>query len=261
MYLQNKYSRWYYNIINSARARVLVSNTYYEKHHIIPKSLGGTANSENLVKLTAKEHFICHLLLPKITTGNNKHKMIHAFWFMSNPKKLGLRYKPSSKIYELAKLEKSKLLKSIRGKDHPNFGKKHPERTSDIFTDQWRASISESKKGKVAWNKGIPRTQEVKNAVSMANIGKVPWNKGVAHNSSTIQKIKDANTGKRWVHNDTGNILSVSESQLAGLLSEGWRLGQGARKIISYITCQYCEKQITASSHTRWHGDNCKRKS
>ena len=36
---------------------------YYEVHHIIPVSLGGTDDEGNLVKLTAKEHFMCHFLL------------------------------------------------------------------------------------------------------------------------------------------------------------------------------------------------------
>ena len=40
MYLQNKYTQWYYNIVNNAQAR-LSNTTYIEKHHIVPKSLGG----------------------------------------------------------------------------------------------------------------------------------------------------------------------------------------------------------------------------
>jgi hypothetical protein len=36
---------------------------YYEKHHILPRCLGGPDNTDNLVLLTAKEHYICHKLL------------------------------------------------------------------------------------------------------------------------------------------------------------------------------------------------------
>ncbi len=36
---------------------------YYERHHILPKCLGGENDKENLVLLTGKEHFICHKLL------------------------------------------------------------------------------------------------------------------------------------------------------------------------------------------------------
>ena len=60
MYLQNKYTHWYYNIIQQAKNRILKSP--YERHHIIPRSLGGNNLKENIVKLTAQEHFVCHLL-------------------------------------------------------------------------------------------------------------------------------------------------------------------------------------------------------
>ena len=56
-----KYNNHYDRLIDRARNRVL--GTYKENHHIIPKCMGGTNDSWNLVKLTAKEHFICHLLL------------------------------------------------------------------------------------------------------------------------------------------------------------------------------------------------------
>ena len=74
MYLTNKYTVWYYNIIARANQRVNQEG-YFEKHHIIPRSLGGSNEVSNLVKLTAKEHFICHMLLPKMTSeSKNKRR-------------------------------------------------------------------------------------------------------------------------------------------------------------------------------------------
>lgn len=72
----NKYHRWYYTIINRR-----IGNTpagYFEKHHILPKSLGGSNARNNLVSLTAREHYICHLLLVRMTSGVFKSKMIRA---------------------------------------------------------------------------------------------------------------------------------------------------------------------------------------
>jgi hypothetical protein len=39
---------------------------YFERHHILPKSMGGDNSKHNLVLLTAREHFLSHWLLWKI---------------------------------------------------------------------------------------------------------------------------------------------------------------------------------------------------
>jgi hypothetical protein len=79
MFIQNKYYNWYYNIIQKAiqqkRSR---KQGYFERHHIIPKSLGGNDENQNLVLLTAREHFICHLLLTRMLEGKSKDLMIFA---------------------------------------------------------------------------------------------------------------------------------------------------------------------------------------
>ena len=95
MFLLNKYTKCYYNIIAQAQSRVKVDNTYYEKHHIIPKSLGGTNVKSNLVHLTAKEHYICHRLLTKMVIGVAKYKMIEAVAIFSHNKNRTLSYTSS----------------------------------------------------------------------------------------------------------------------------------------------------------------------
>lgn len=100
MYLQNKYTICYNSIIARARDRILEG--YKEKHHIIPKSLGGTDQKDNLVALTGREHYICHLLLTKMVEGPAKHKMNKAAWMMmrSSDKTTGRDYKVNSRLYE-----------------------------------------------------------------------------------------------------------------------------------------------------------------
>ena len=83
MYLSNKYTEWYNRIILRAQTRNLPETIYVERHHIIPKSMGGSDDPCNLVKLTPREHFVCHRLLPKMTTGQNKYKMVYALFSMS----------------------------------------------------------------------------------------------------------------------------------------------------------------------------------
>lgn len=79
-FLVNKYSKWYYSIIYNARQRGYGEET----HHIIPRSLGGDNQPQNLVRLTLKEHFICHWLLCHMQPNRLSYeKMCRAFLAMS----------------------------------------------------------------------------------------------------------------------------------------------------------------------------------
>lgn len=74
MYLQNKYTKIYNSIIDRAKSRTLPQDNYVEEHHVVPKSIGGNDSKDNLVKLTAREHRLCHLLLPKMTVSKEHTK-------------------------------------------------------------------------------------------------------------------------------------------------------------------------------------------
>ena len=89
MFKENKYSQIYYSIVERAKSREKIG--YTETHHILPRSMGGSNEQSNLVELTAREHYICHLLLPKITDGENRYKMIYAYTIMSGRKIYGSR--------------------------------------------------------------------------------------------------------------------------------------------------------------------------
>jgi hypothetical protein len=56
---------------------------YCERHHILPRSMGGSDDQANIVKLTYREHFLAHWLLTKFTTGQDRRKMLHALYRMS----------------------------------------------------------------------------------------------------------------------------------------------------------------------------------
>lgn len=77
MFLDNKYTACYYRIICQAQQRIN-TNAYTERHHVIPKSLGGDNSTSNLVILTAREHFVCHKLLTKMTEGIDRRRMQYA---------------------------------------------------------------------------------------------------------------------------------------------------------------------------------------
>lgn len=64
------YLHHYQQLIRRARGRTIGSNIYRERHHVIPKCMGGNDAPDNLVELTAEEHYIAHQLLHKIYPDN-----------------------------------------------------------------------------------------------------------------------------------------------------------------------------------------------
>lgn len=76
------YQKIYNSLID--RARNCACHGYSEKHHIIPKCLGGTNHIDNIVELRPEEHYTAHLLLAKIYP--NDKRMIFAAHRMTNGK-------------------------------------------------------------------------------------------------------------------------------------------------------------------------------
>jgi hypothetical protein len=163
MYLPNKYTTWYNNIIQRAQSRVLSADIYTEKHHIIPQSLGGTNDRSNLVVLTAKEHFICHLLLVKMTTGLARRSMAYASWKMTHIDGRP-RHTPSARIYNLMKKQLSESYKGIPKKYKHWLGKKH--------TIESKEKQSVSKKREKNPNFGVKQLPEWNQKKSEAQKGK-----------------------------------------------------------------------------------------
>jgi hypothetical protein len=111
LFVENKYYNWYVNIILNARKRNVEDNVYYEKHHIIPKCspFCGSNDVNNIVSLTYREHFLCHMLLTKfVIDPTGKRKMSFALWRMAHHRK---HLKISSKMYETSKIIYMNIMK------------------------------------------------------------------------------------------------------------------------------------------------------
>lgn len=91
-----KYHLWYDRIISQSLMKS--RSVYTETHHIVPRSFfkqsnstgwldGNPDDSHNLVELTPREHYVCHKLLVRMTTGVAQRKMISALWRMANSRK------------------------------------------------------------------------------------------------------------------------------------------------------------------------------
>ena len=98
--------------------------------------MGGKNNKDNLVKLTPREHFICHLLLPKMLIGLSKRKMTFALTNFTNRAKHGSTqiYKMSSRTYQTIKINAAKHMSEIQTGRTSNFkGKSHTDQSKKII--------------------------------------------------------------------------------------------------------------------------------
>ena len=129
------YKNIYYKIIEKAKKEDKNGHRqlgYYEKHHILPKSLGGSNDENNLVKLTAREHFICHWLLVKMYDKgtNERYKMLCALWRMNNKGSISHKeHYINSRAYEKLRIEFAERVSEItsiaqKGKLNSQFGTK-----------------------------------------------------------------------------------------------------------------------------------------
>lgn len=127
------FQRIYNKICNRGKERTL--ETYTEKHHIIPKCMGGENIKFNISNLTPKEHFLCHQLLCEIYPQNLK--LLYSLWLMSIGKRKNKKfnYKISSRAYERLRL---KFIKKNKGRKRKPYGPRNIT---------WGDSISKSLKG------------------------------------------------------------------------------------------------------------------
>lgn len=110
------YNRIYRELIDNAITREPLIG-YVETHHIIPKCVGGTDDKCNLVDLTAREHFIAHLLLTKLYDDAN---IVYAYNMMYIKSDNQERYLPISLWYE----HRRKLFSENHHMKNPEIAKK-----------------------------------------------------------------------------------------------------------------------------------------
>ena len=107
---------------------------YKERHHIIPKCMGGTNDKENLIDLYAREHFIAHRLLALENPHN--YKLLYAYVSMAYLQcDLHKRYELSPEEYEEVKIALSEAHKILMAENNPFKGKHHTEETRQRISE------------------------------------------------------------------------------------------------------------------------------
>jgi hypothetical protein len=178
------YEKIYQQLIDRAITRTL--NGYKERHHIVPKCMGGDNSKLNLVNLTAREHFIAHKLLCKLYPTNKGIQL--ALWAMVvyKSKKNQRTYKISSREYQSIRETASSVMREIK------TGGKTPH------SEETKLKIKIALTGKKKTSDHTKKVWETRNR----NGNNIPWNKGLTGvqivTDATREKMRLAHLGKKY---------------------------------------------------------------
>jgi len=218
------YQAHYTNLIEKAKKQVLPEETYVERHHILPVSIGGSNDPNNIVKLTARQHYFAHKLLVKIyeqkcsVPGTDKtpyYKMLRAFtamiWFWGNSTKNMRKPNICSKMYEQWKLD----LLVYNKQCHEKWWNSLSDEEKNKYSKKTSNSLKKHFEIYGSWWKGKTHSEETKKKIGKAN---------------SIQQLGKRNSqyGKHWWMNpETRESRSIKEGDP---VPEGWIRGRCCKK-------------------------------
>lgn len=166
------YKEFIGNILDS-RGRFACGDEYHERHHVVPRCMGGSDDEDNLIDLYAREHFIAHMMLAKENPDNRQ--LILAWHLMTNVKtKHQQRYCVTPDEYEEVRLA---YIQTIIGDNNPSK------------SDEVRRKKSEAIKGERNHNYGKPRSETTRKKISEAHQGKIL-------STETRKRISESKSGE-----------------------------------------------------------------
>jgi hypothetical protein len=204
----------YNKFIESCKGQDIVQP--YEVHHIVPRSMGGTNEPSNLIKLTLRQHYIAHWMLWKAYGG----KMAHAFHFMSL---CGKYKKLNSRSYEKLRMQ---ALEIFGGEKNPWYGKKHLKKSKE--------------------KQSIKRKQYMSNPEARENLRKHRANQVISKES--YEKASKKHKQLKWMNN--GIIgCRVCPEDVEQKIKDGFSFG----RLNLYINDEYRLKR-SLSAKQYWSG-------
>lgn len=202
------YINRYFKFIESCRES---SEGYTEGHHILPRSLFKQYESEswNIIELTARQHFVAHIMLAKAYGGS----MWAALHMMSNCNQDGKRtYKFTSRLYCTMKLGYIKLLSermsgsgnpmygtSRSGELNPMFGKKHSAAALEKQSQARVAYFSDEDNRMVGAKNGMygkTHSEEARGLISNSMLGELNHNFGKPMSDDVKAKLSETMSGR-----------------------------------------------------------------
>jgi hypothetical protein len=271
------YQKIYDNIIQKAqkedRVRYKIYNPkyiYFERHHIIPKCLGGSDEKENLILLKAKEHYICHKLLNEIHPKNYKiflaYKMMACKCDSGNQKR---KYNVSVSEYgRLKQIESELRIEYFKDEENRkkngeftklNFNKKETKlKHIESQRKRWEDPKEREKSSLGQFKRyidnpdshpmyGHKHTEEARKRMSESHKGKKP-------SEETLVKLR-----QRRHTEETKAKMSATRQGIV-LSQETKDKISEAKKKFPTVICPHCGKEGKYAGMKVWHFDHCKYK-
>lgn len=212
-------------------------DSYKEKHHIVPKCMGGDDSRENLVLLTARQHFIAHWLLFKIYKN---FKLANAWHSMCRIGKGQEARKINSRKFEYCKKQRSILLAiNSTGANNNFYGKTHSAETRLLISEKLTGNIHKTEETIKKWVNEVakkPKTPEHRSKIAAGSKGYL-----VFQNIQTMELIR------------------ISREKSIDLDKNLWVHPRKLKPEIKF-KCDHCEIITTKSNLKRWHNQNCKKR-
>jgi hypothetical protein len=204
------YQKIYNNLINRATRRI--SEGYVEKHHIVPRCLGGTDAKENIVSLYPEEHYLAHLLLCKVNKGNSK--LLYAAMNMTSGSMIN-NGKRNNKAYGWLRRQYAESMSGDNNPAHrnPNLQKEAAKkRVGQKRTEETRVRMSAAQKGRTF-------TEKTKRNMAEAAKNRPPISE------ETRTKLKNRTPNKGML----GKTMSAETKARMSASQQGKRMSEEAK--------------------------------
>ena len=247
------YKKHYDKLIERSKNRILEG--YVEKHHIIPRCLGGTDDATNIAILTPEEHFLAHQLLVKIYP--NSPPLVKAVVIMTTHQ---TQQRANNKLFGWLRRRASLQQKQwIVENGHPKgfLGKKHDENNLDKITVGIKKASIEKRVEVHEYNLDGSFYKTYNSLVECAN--------DLQTNPSNVKYTADGNFGhckgkqiRYQLFERIDPYVRVKVKTYIRTEEHKKYIGEKTRN--NKAVCNYCGIETTKTNINRWHNNNCKHK-
>lgn len=241
------YARIYSEFIADRLTKQPSKPTYFERHHILPRSLGGGNENSNIIRLTMEDHIHAHILLAKIHGGS----MWGAALMMTKAtvgRTRSLRRIPTKGEILAASFARKMFSKHVRGENHPMYGVKMSDeakkKMSVFHKERGRLGLMWTQNNKELFSGSNHWTKQEKNADALAI--------AVPKFKANLEKAVLANMGAANVMHRPEVKEKIRSSQKAH-----WANGTGAGSEVARINrkASHSTEQYLIGARDRVTGD------